>query len=180
RYFPGEFLPLSILPFESADVTLRITKNIIGEADPQVTDVALGAVSAYKPFQYNLSVDTTDLISFSVIFMGFTDGMTSLNYTVQPSPRFFTQLIYGNSLGGFDVLPMTGKLSSLNEPSSEVMEMPLDPDHTGRGGNYRPFNQKAVDSLTLRTGYLTLNERLALKDMALINEVYLYRNNALR
>jgi|GEM_PF-3498946 len=179
RYYPGEFLPLCILPTASGNLTLKITRHpVTGESE--LVEEALGAVTAFHPVQFNLQVDTTGLKSFDVGLSGIDGGYYTLKFAILPQPEYLTHLIYGNSLGGYDVLPMTGKQSFHNETSGEVIETALDPDHTGSDSNYRTFNQKAVDSLTLRTGYMALTERLCLRDMALMNEVYIYRGGTLR
>lgn len=179
RYFPGEFLLLCFLPLESGSVNLHIIKTPI-TGEPETVSEAIGNVTAFQPVQLNLTIDTTGLRSFSVGITGLIESASVLLFNVAEKPEYLTHLIYGNSLGGYDVLPMTGRLSFHNEPSGEVIETPLDPDHDGSDSHYRTFNQKAVDSITLRTGYLTLNERRNLRDMALMNEVYLYRSGTLR
>src|SRR5690606_19702404 len=179
RYYPGEILPLCFLPTASGTLTLNITKHPIS-GEPQIIEESLGAVTAFQPVQLNLHVDTTGLKSFDINLSGISGGYYTLKFAILPERQYFTQLIYGNSLGGFDVLVMTGKQSHHHETSGEIIETALDPDHDGQGGNYRPFNQKAVDSLTLRTGYMHLEDRRVLRDMALVNEIYLYRNNTIR
>lgn len=180
RYFPGERVLVYILPLAAGSASLKITYTDLGGTVTESTE-SLDSLSQYRPVYLNYFPETDGIASFKLEVTGLTGTAPALTYqVVRERPLYFAQLIYGNSLGGFDSLPMTGKLSHSNQPSGEMIETALDPDHDGQDGNYRAFNQKATDTLVLRTGYMPLDERRALRDMALHNEVYIIQADKLR
>ncbi|AWW31826.1 hypothetical protein DN752_17750 [Echinicola strongylocentroti] len=183
RLFKKEKITLSILPLISGAATLRtVVKYLDGTPDDTFSS-SLGSLTQYRPVYWNYTLPANfDLIkSVDIDITGLTGTAEKLTYRlIHHRPKYFSQIYYGNSLGGFDSLPLTGVMALSNQPTGEVFETAVVPDHDGQEGTYRTFNQKSHDSMILRTGYMPLEEKLALKDMTLRNHTYLVEGNKLR
>jgi hypothetical protein len=182
RLHPNETISLQVLPVVSGTPTLRIKANFTDGTD-QTDTTALSAATALVPFYVNITLPSyvKAVRSLEIDFTGLTGTAEKLIYWMiqKPSP-YFRQLFYCNSLGGLDHLALTGKCEEINQPISELFEAQEYPPTNAQRGNTRAFNQRAVDSLVLRTGYMSEDELRSLRDLTLRNEVYIQEGNALR
>lgn len=187
RLHPSEKIHLQVLQLATGTPTVRIKAYFIDGTD-QTDTVGLSAGTALVPFAVNITLPTyaKTVQTIEIDITGLTGTAEKLTYRLitKPSP-FFRQLFYANSLGGLDHLALTGKCEELNTPTGEVFEAqeyPFSPPSggVGGGGNSRAFNQRATDSLILRTGYMSAAEKRSLRDLTLRNEVWILEGTALR
>lgn len=169
-----------VLPLEDGTYILEETKTY-ANGSTATTLRSLGVQTQYRAFSfaYELPADWEDVSEISLRLAGRELAAEVLRLRPRPNPRYAVQVLYGNSLGGFDSLCLGGKMERYSEPFGEVLERDLQPDHDRQEGTLESYNQGSFDSLILRTGYLDLAEKLALKDMALRNHTYLVQGNQL-
>lgn len=182
RLHPQEIIHLQVLPVSSGTPSVRI-KAIFTDGTDQTDSVTLSAATALVPFAVNVALPTYSKTaqSLEIDLTGLTGVAEKLTYRLisRPTP-FFRQLFYANSLGGLDHLALTGKCEEINTPSGEIFEAQEFPAANGQLGNSRAFNQRATDSLILRTGYLSQAEMRSLRDLTLRNEAWILEGSALR
>lgn len=182
RLHPQEKIHLQVLPAVSGTPTVRI-KAIFTDGTNQTDTVTLSAATALVPFAVNIILPTYSKTArtIEIDLTGLTGTAEKLTYQLiaKPTP-FFRQIFYANSLGGLDHLCLTGKAEEINTPTGELFEAQEYPSANGQIGNTRAFNQRATDSLTLRTGYLSEAEARSLRDLTLRNEAWILEGTALR
>lgn len=184
RLHPKEKIHLQVLPISSGTPTVRI-KSLFIDGTDQTNTVTLSPATALSPFAVNITLPAYNKTAHTIEIdiTGLTGTAEKLTYKLisLPSP-FFRQLFYANSLGGLDHIPLTGKCEELNTPTGEIFEAQSYPPPSGEagGGNTRAFNQRATDSLILRTGFMSQAEKKSLRDLILRNEAYLLEGSSLR
>jgi hypothetical protein len=182
RLHPQEKIHLQVLPVSSGTPTVRI-KALFTDGTDQTDTTALSGVEGLVPFAVNVTMPTYSKTAHTIEIdlTGLTGTAEKLTYKLisKPTP-FFRQLFYANSLGGLDHLALTGKCEEITTPTSEIFEAQEFPPSGGQGGNSRAFNQRATDSLILRTGYLSEAEARSLRDLTLRNEAWILEGTALR
>lgn len=182
RLHPQEKIHLQILPVASGTPTIRI-KALFTDGTDQTDTITLSAVQALTPFAVNVFLPSYPKTAHSIEIdlTGLTGSAEKLTYRLisQPTP-YFRQLFYANSLGGLDHLPLTGKCEEIHSPSSEYFEAQPHPPSGSQEGNFKTFNQQAVDSFILRTGWMSKQELRSLKDLTLRNQAWILEDNALR
>lgn len=170
-----------VLPLETGEYTLEQTihyKNTVKETVSR----PLGTQDRYRPFafRYFLPEDWEDILQIELRLAGRILSEEVLTLRPQANPRYPQQVFYGNSLGGFDSFCFAGKKEQFFEASAEIFESNLQPDHDRQEGTLSAYNQLAFDSLILRTGYISLPEKTALKDMILRNHTYMVSGSSLQ
>lgn len=182
RLHPQEKIHLQVLQLATGTPTVRI-KALFTDGTDQTDTVTLSAGTALLPFAVNITLPTYTKTAHTIEIdiTGLTGTAEKLTYKLisQPTP-FFRQLFYANSLGGLDHLGLSGKSEEINTPTGELFEAQEYPPSGGQVGNTRSFNQRATDSLTLRTGYMSEAEARSLRDLTLRNEAWILEGNALR
>lgn len=182
RLHPQEKVHLQVLPTNSNTPTVRI-KAVFTDGTDQTDNVILSAATALVPFAVNVTIPTyaKTAHTIEIDITGLTGTAEKLTYKLisKPTP-WFRQIFFANSLGGLDHLALTGKCEELNTPTSEIFEAQEFPTANGQRGNSRAFNQRATDSLVLRTGYMSEAEKHSLRDLTLRNELWILDGNALR
>ncbi len=182
RLHPQEKIHLQVLPIVSGTPTVRI-KAFFTDGTDQTDTIGLSAATAYRPFGVNIFLPTyaKTVRTIDIDITGLTGTAEKLTYSLisRPTP-YFRQLFYANSLGGLDHIALTGKCEEGNTPTGEVFEAQEYPASNGQRGNSRAFNQRATDSLILRTGYMSEAEKRSLRDLTLRNEVWILDGTALR
>lgn len=182
RLHPQEKIHLQVLPVVSGTPTVRI-KAYFTDGTDQTDNEVLSAATALVPFAVNITLPTyAETVSYIEIDLtGLTGTAEKLTYRLisKPTP-WFRQLFYANSLGGLDHLAFTGKCEELNNPTAEIFEAQEYPVSNGQLGNSRAFNQRATDSLILRTGYMSEAEARSLRDLTLRNEAWIVDGTSLR
>jgi hypothetical protein len=181
RFHPSEKLFFYVLPVVSGSATLK-AEITYTDGSSTVQNTSLGAVSIFRPFyiNYNFPASSKTVAKVDFSITGLSGTAEKLNYQAIPNPGpYFRQLIYLNSLGGYDSFPLLGKAETTNTEAGEVFEGQLFPASASQFGNYQTFNQRSFISHTLRSGWIPLAERDALNDMLLRNEVYLLQANRL-
>lgn len=182
RLHPNEKIHIQIIPVNAGSPVLRI-KALFTDGTDQTDTVALAAASALVPFGVNVFLPAYAKTSHTIEIdiTGLTGTAEKLTYKLisKPSP-WFRQLFYANSLGGLDHLAITGKCEELNSPTGEIFEAQEYPSANGQRGNSRAFNQRATDSIILRTGYMSEAEKRSLRDLTLRNELWILDGTALR
>jgi hypothetical protein len=182
RLHPQEKIHLQVLPAVSGTPTVRI-KAIFTDGTNQTDTVTLSAASALVPFAVNITLPTYSKTArtIEIDITGLTGTAEKLTYQLiaKPTP-FFRQIFYANSLGGLDHICLTGKAEEINTPTGELFEAQEYPSANGQIGNTQAFNQRATDSLTLRTGYLSEAEARSLRDLTLRNEAWILEGTSLR
>lgn len=182
RLHPQEKIHLQILPVVSGTPTIRI-KATFTDGTNQTDTVTLSAATALVPFAVNVTLPTYSKTAktIEIDITGLTGTAEKLTYTLISNPTpFFRQLFYANSLGGLDHLGLSGKNEEINTPTGELFEAQEYPSANGQRGNSRSFNQRATDSLTLRTGYLSEAEARSLRDLMLRNEAWMVEGSSFR
>lgn len=182
RIHPSESIHLQILPVVSGTPTLRIKATFTDGTD-QTDTSSLSAATAYVPFYLNVALPTyaKSVRKLEIDLTGLTGTAEKITYWMMQSPSpYFRQVWYANSLGGIDHLAIAGKIEELNQPISELFEAQEYPPAGAQVGNTRAFNQRAVDSLILRTGYMSEDELRSLRDLTLRNEAWIQEGTALR
>lgn len=180
RLHPEEKIHFQMLPIVSGTPTVRYIATFT-DGTTQTNTLTLAAATALVPFAVNITLPsyakTVDHIEFDIT--GLTGTAEKLTYKLisKPTP-WFRQLFYVNSLGGLDHIPLTGKCEEITTPVSELFES--QPYPVSQDGNTRAFNQRAIDSLILRTGWMSLDELRSLRDLLLRNDAYILDGTALR
>lgn len=170
-----------IMPLETGEYTLETVihyKNTIKETSTR----SLGSQDRYRPFffRYFLPDDWEDILQIELAIRGRILTEEVLTLRPQADPQFAAQVFFGNSLGGFDSFCFAGKQENFSETTGELLETALQPDHDRQEGTLSAYNRLSYDSLVLRTGYVSLPEKNALKDMSLRNHIYLVDGTELR
>lgn len=182
RLHTQEKIHLQILPVASGTPTIRI-KALFTDGKDQTDTITLSSVEALTPFAVNVFLPSYSKTAHSIEIdlTGLTGSTEKLTYRLisRPSP-WFRQLFYANSLGGLDHIPLTGKSEDIHTPTGELFEGQSYPSSAGKEGNFKTFNQQAVDSLILRTGWMPEQELRSLKDLTLRNQAWILEGNALR
>jgi len=182
RLHPSERIHLQVLPITSGTPTVRI-KAFFTDGTDQTDTVGLSAATALVPFAVNITLPSyaKTVSTIDIDITGLTGTAQKLTYKLiaKPGP-YLTQLFFANSLGGLEPIGFTGKTEEINTPTSEIFQAQEYPPTSAQRGNHSAFNQRAVDSLILRSGYLSKAELLSLRDMTLRNQVYILRNNELQ
>lgn len=182
KYHPSEKIHLQILPISSGTPTIR-GRAVFEDGTDQTFQVTTGAVTPYIPFGVNMFPPAFEKQVTKIEFdiTGLTGTAEKLTYKLisNPGPHF-RQLFYLNSLGGLESLPLTGKCEETNENTGEVFEGQIYPPSNAQTGTSRAFNQAAQDGMILRTGFMSLADRKAIRDLTLRNDVYLLEGNSLR
>lgn len=182
RYHENEKIILYLLPLVSGTATLRAIIHFTDGTTQSDTAKTFGSVSPYRPkyivYTFPTVAKTIAFVEFDIT--GLTGTAEKLTYRLisNPGPHF-SQLIYLNSLGGYDSIPLMGKIEESHTDSGEVFEGQLHPPLTAQEGNFQAFNQRSTEEFTLRTGWISLDERKALKDLTLRNEAYLVNGTVL-
>lgn len=182
RLHPQERIHLQVLPISSGTPTVRI-KAIFDDGTDQTDTVTLSATAALVPFGVNVFLPSYPQAphTLEIDLTGLSGTAEKLTYRLIPRPApYFRQLFYANSLGGLDHLALTGKCEEITTPSGEIFEAQVYPPSSGQEGNTRVFNQRAIDSLILRTGYISQAEKRSLRDLTLRNEAWILEGTALR
>ncbi|MDN3688703.1 InlB B-repeat-containing protein [Cyclobacterium jeungdonense] len=179
--YPVEKSIFYVLPLETGEYTLEQTihyKNTVKETVSR----PLGTQERYRPFVFRffLPEDWEDILQIELRLAGRILSEEVLTLRPQANPRYPQQVFYGNSLGGFDSFCFAGKKEQFSEASAEIFESNLQPDHDRQEGTLSAYNQLAFDSLILRTGYISLPEKTALKDMILRNHTYMVSGSSLQ
>lgn len=177
---PMEHQLLYVLPLEDGTYVLEETKTY-ANGTTATTLRSLGVQEQYRAFvfRYELPADWANIAQVSLRLAGRELAAEVLTLRPRANPRYAVQVLYGNSLGGFDSYCFAGKQENYSEPFGELLERELQPDHDRQEGTLETYNQGSFDSLVLRTGYLSLEEKLALKDMELRNHMYVVDGNQL-
>lgn len=182
RLHPQEKIHLQVLPVVSGTPTVRI-KAIFTDGTDQTDNVVLAAATALVPFAVNITLPvyakTAQTIEIDLTGLAGTAEKLTYSLILRPTP-WFRQIFYANSLGGLDHLAFTGKCEEFNNPTAEIFEAQEYPVSNGQIGNTRAFNQRATDSLILRTGYMTEAEAVSLRDLTLRNQVWIVAGTSLR
>ncbi|PRY90557.1 hypothetical protein [Mongoliibacter ruber] len=173
HYSQNEKILLSILPLSTGTATLAATINFTDGTD-QAGNVALGALTANRPvaIYYGIPAVAKTIANIEFTITGLTGTAEKLTYKLISRPAK-AQLIYANSLGGFDTLALLGKNESNHTDDGQVFEGQLLDPTAFDEGNFESFNQSSSDSFVLRSGFMGLKEREALKDLTLRNQAYL-------
>jgi hypothetical protein len=197
RVYKSEKLHFYVLPLWLGEYTLE-EKIYYKNTTTQTTTRSLGTHSRYVPFYFGyippegsfapypspesqMSHDDRQTISkIELRLTGKPDTAEVITLIPTPDPQYPRQIVYGNSLGGFDSFMLSGKAEGSHLTTSELLETDLPPDHDRQEGTVSAYNQLSTAPLTLRTGYIPLPELEALRDMALLNTVYLVEGNQLR
>ncbi len=181
RLHPSERIHLQVLPITSGTPTVRIQAFFTDGTD-QTDTVALSAATALVPFAVNITLPsyskTVSTIDIDITGLSGTAQKLTYKLIAKPGP-YLTQLFYANSLGGLEPIAFTGKAEELNDPTSEIFQAQEYPPTSGQEGNHTAFNQRAVDSFVLRSGYLSKAETRSLRDMTLRNQVFLLQDGEL-
>jgi hypothetical protein len=182
RLHPQEKIHLQVLPVSSGTPTVRI-KALFTDGTDQTDTVGLGAAAALVPFAVNISIPayskTAHTIEIDITGLSGTAEKLTYRLISRPGP-WFRQIFYANSLGGLDHLALTGKCEEIHTPTGEFFEAQEYPLANGQRGNSRAFNQRATDSILLRTGFMSQAEKISLRDLTLRNELWILEGNALR
>jgi hypothetical protein len=177
----GERLMLYVLPLELGLYTLE-EKITYRNTRVEIHTRSLGNHQRYQPFyfRYTLPSESQAIVKVELRLTGRDAAAEVLTLIPRPTPQFPLQLLYGNSLGGFDSFFCSGKKELGVNTQGERFETSLQPGHDRQEGTVQVYNQRAWDAITLRTGYISLEERKALKDMQLRNHIYLVAENKLQ
>lgn len=182
RLHPQEKIHLQVLPISAGTPTVRI-KAFFTDGTDQTDNVVLSAATALVPFAVNITLPTyaKTAQTIEIDLTGLTGTAEKLTYKLISKPSaYFRQLFFANSLGGLDHLALTGKCEEIHTSTGEIFEAQEYPAANGQQGNSRAFNQRATDSLILRSGYLTDQELASLRDLTLRNEAWLLDGTSLR
>ncbi len=184
RYHPSERIILFLLPLVNGPYVLRARRFFTDGSDSMDESHSLGLIPAFRPWYlvYDIPVLPAKQISrieFDMVGPAGTKEMLIYRPIAKPGP-YFKQLIYLNSLGGFDSVALMGKSEESHTDSGEVFESLPFPSTATQEGNFQTFNQKQFQSFVLRTGWITLPERRALMDLTLRNEAYLVEGTSQR
>jgi hypothetical protein len=179
--YPMEKSIFYILPLETGEYILQSTfhyKNTVVESDSR----SLGIQTRYRPFsfQYFLPENWEDMDKIEIKIAGRSLKEEVITLYPKENPEFALQVLYGNSLGGFDSFCFYGKKEDYSSPSGELFEGIQQPGHDRSEGTISSFNESAFDSFILRTGYISLKEKFALRDMLLRNQIYLVDDATLK
>jgi hypothetical protein len=182
RYHQDEKIILYLLPLVSGTATLRAIIHFTDGTTQSDTAKTFGSVSPYRPKYLNYTLPTVskviDYIEFDIT--GLSGTAEKLTYKLISSPGpYFRQLVYLNSLGGYDSIPLIGKTEETHTDSGEIFDGILFPPLDAQVGNLQSINQRSVEGFTLRTGWISFQERQALKDLTLRNEAYLVEGTKL-
>lgn len=182
RLHPQEKIHLQVLQLATGTPTVRI-KALFTDGTDQTDTLGLSAGTALVPFAVNITLPTYTKTAHTIEIdlTGLSGTAEKLTYQLisRPAP-YFRQLFYANSLGGLDHLALTGKFEEITTPSGEIFEAQEFPAANGQLGNSRAFNQRATDSLILRTGYMSEAEKRSLRDLTLRNEAWILDGLAFR
>lgn len=183
RYHSQEKIFLYLLPLVSGTATLRAIITFTDGTTQSDTAKTFGSVSPYRPkyLVYTLPAvaKVIDYIEFDIT--GLTGTAEKLTYKLISNPGPYHQtLVYLNSLGGYDSFPLIGKTEETHTDSGEIFDGVLFPPLNAQAGNLQSINQRSVEGFTLRTGWINLQERQALKDLTLRNEAYLVEGTKLK
>ena len=179
--YPMEKSIFYILPLETGTYILESTihyKNTIVESISR----SLGSQSRYRPFAFTYSLPDyiEDIEKIEIRIAGRNLKEEVITLFPKENPEFALQVLYGNSLGGFDSFCLYGKKEDYSAPSSELFEGIQQPGHDRSEGTISSFNHSAFDSFIFRTGYITIEEKFALRDMLLRNQIYMVKDNTLK
>lgn len=181
RIHPQEKIVLYLLPLVSASAGLSVQIHFTDGTSQIDTSKTFGSLTAYRPVYLNYTIPAVTKSISHITFQatGFSVGEKLTYRMIQNPGPYFRQVLYLNSLGGFDSIAMVGKTEVTQTDSGEVFEGQLFPPLDAQEGNHRAINQTSVVGFKLRTGWISLAERTALKDLTLRNEAYLVDGNKL-
>lgn len=185
RIHPEETLAIQFATFVSgADVNLIVEATYDDGTSEDLTYV-LGALDAFKVYAINLATPgsgfSKPVTALHCNLTGLMGGSEFRRWrTIQNPSPYFRRVFFQNSLGGYESIAMAGKIEELNQPISELFEAQEYPPAGAQVGNTRAFNQRAVDSLILRTGYMSEDELRSLRDLTLRNEAWIQEGTTLR
>jgi hypothetical protein len=171
---------LALVDSESVNVVIQINYK---DQTQEIIELPLGEIESYKAYSYILELPEPEkeLDFYLVSLTGFSSGgQGSIKIFIKKQGKFNQEVVYLNSMGGYDNFIFTGKSEFTHTDTGEVFESQLFPADVAQQGNYRAFNQKSTEGVILRTGWLERREILTLRDLTLRNEAYLVVNSQLR
>lgn len=181
--YPGQRLHFEFLTLQAGeDIKLRLTAHYTDETS-ELFETSLGNLPAFRTYYINLPapVYSKPLDHFTLGLGGYFGAMSdAVYYRYKKAAQYSREIMFRNSLGGFQSFVLTGKAELSHSESGDILDTVEYPPLDSVAGHSLVFNQRSVDSLVLRSGWISYNERRALKDMLLHNEVYLVTANQLR
>lgn len=183
HFHPLEKIVLYMLPLVGGVATLQAIITFTDGTTQSDTTKNFGTVEIYRPKYLVYTIPevakTIAKIEFDITGLAGTAEKLTYKLISRPSP-YFRQLIYLNSLGGFDSVPLIGKTQESETFTGDAFEAQQFPGTDSAEGNFKTFNQRSNKEFVLRTGWITKLQRDALSDMMLINQVYLLEGTKLR
>jgi hypothetical protein len=179
----GQRIHVEFLCFQAGtDIKLRINANYT-DATTELFETSLGNLEEGKGYYINAPTPawTKELSHFTIGlggFFGAASEVITCRYK-KPSP-YKKEVFYRNSMGGFQNFIFGGKTEESHSQSGDILDQVSYPPEDGTKGQSLVFNQRSQDSMILRSGWISLAERLALKDMLLHNQAYLVIGSQLR
>jgi hypothetical protein len=179
----GQRLHVEFISFIACEAAiLRVRAQYTDDTEEEF-DIEIGAVEEGKGYYFNLPtpVWTKELLRFYISLSGYIGAsMESMLFYYKKATRYQQEIFYRNSMGGFQNFIFGGKTEENHTESGEILDQVIFPPEDATIGHSLVFNQRSQDSIVLRSGWITLPERLALKDMLLHNQAYLVVGSQLR
>lgn len=171
---------LTLIAAESIDIQIEAYYT---DSTQESFIIPIGGLAAFQKYGLNIPKPafTKEVKYCSLALSGFLDASaTNMSIYFSKTSNYERHLYYLNSLGGYEGIVFTGKTEEFDTTSSDLIEGVLFPAAQSQSGNFQTINQSMFESFTLRSGFLSLRQRNAIKDMTLRNEVYLKIGNNLR
>lgn len=177
----GATLPVYVLPLSSGSATLQAVITTYAGQTETVTR-SLGSVSALTPVYTNLSFPLIAVNEVASILISVT-GLSGAAEVIDALPiravgRRRKQLLYRNSLGGYDSASFDGISIRGANISNELYEG-TDAPGVNPAGVTRSVNNRLQERFNFRSGYMNRGWARAMMDMFLHNTVLLVEEDGL-
>lgn len=180
----GQFEWMWLLPDTAGEeIDLEIEVTYIDGSTDSITPVNYGTTQLYLPIAIPLH---DSLHNYSGLVPG--KEIASINFralgeTINTAPNFEgfafqRELLYINSLGGYDSLITYGQGQRSEEVVKDEAELFLPFNYTANSRQFATFNVQTQATERLSSGYRTKAERDAALDIIRSNEIYLRNEDA--
>jgi hypothetical protein len=179
----GQRIHVEFLTFMAGtEIKLMINANYT-DTTTELFETSLGNLEEGKGYYINVPTPawTKELSHFTLGLGGFFGAAQEvITCRYKKASPYKKEVFYRNSMGGFQNFIFGGKTEESHSESGEILDPISYPSEDGTKGQSLVFNQRSQDSMILRSGWISLAERLALKDMLLHNQAYLVVGSQLR